>query len=215
MRISTSRATRAVALTITALALVASQKATAQSALQTTRSQSGAVASAHPLATEAGVRMLELGGNAADAAVATGFAIAVVEPTMNSIGGRNQILIRLPNGMVRGIDGTTQAPATYNPETAPQASYGYPVIAVPGVVAGLLRLHNEHGSLPLATVMAPAIDYAENGYRLLPGEAGRQAANARQSAEFPATAAISRCIVPAARLPLRAGSGVDAVRSAC
>lgn len=162
----------------------------AQSALQTSRSQDGAVASAHPLATEAGVRMLELGGNAADAAVATAFAIAVVEPTMNSIGGRNQILIRLPDGTIRGIDATTQAPATYDPDTAPQGMYGYPVIGVPGAAAGLLRLHAELGSLPLATVMAPAIDYAENGYRLLPGEALREAFGADQSREFPATAAI-------------------------
>jgi gamma-glutamyltranspeptidase/glutathione hydrolase len=162
----------------------------AQSTLQTSRSNGGAVATAQPLATEAGVRMLEMGGNAADAAVAAAFAIAIVEPTMNSIGGRNQILIRLPDGTIRGIDGTTQAPATYDPDTAPQAEYGYAVIGVPGAAAGLLRLHAEYGSLPLAAVMAPAIDYAENGYRVLPGEAAREGANARQSAEFPGTAAI-------------------------
>lgn len=111
------------------------------------------VAAAQPLATEAGVRMLELGGNAADAAVAAAFAIAVVEPTMNSIGGRNQILVRLSDGEVLGIDGTTQAPWDYDYDTAPQASYGYPVVGVPGAVAGLLKLHSEHGSLPLETVM--------------------------------------------------------------
>lgn len=163
---------------------------TAQSALQTSRSHDGAVSTAHPLATEAGVRMLEMGGNAADAAVAAAFAIAVVEPTMNSIGGRNQILIRMPDGTIRGIDGTTQAPLTYDPDTAPQAAYGYAVVGIPGAAAGLLRLHGELGSLPLATVMAPAIDFAEHGYRLLPGEARREAANAERSAEFPATAAI-------------------------
>lgn len=178
-----------VALSAAAIAL-APPTAHAQSVLQTSRSHDGAVASAHPLATEAGVRMLELGGNAADAAVATAFAIAVVEPTMNSIGGRNQILIRLPDGTIRGIDGTTQAPMTYDPDTAPQAGYGYAVVGVPGAAAGLLRLHAEYGSLPLATVMAPAIDYAENGFRVLPAEAGREAANAEHSAEFPGTAAI-------------------------
>lgn len=178
-----------VALSAAAIAL-APPIAHAQSVLQTSRSHDGAVASAHPLATEAGVRMLELGGNAADAAVATAFAIAVVEPTMNSIGGRNQILIRLPDGTITGIDGTTQAPMTYDPDTAPQAGYGYAVVGVPGAAAGLLRLHAEFGSLPLATVMAPAIDYAENGFRVLPAEAGREAANAEHSAEFPGTAAI-------------------------
>ncbi|HSM60382.1 MAG TPA: gamma-glutamyltransferase [Longimicrobiales bacterium] len=175
--------------TLVALALLP-LAAAGQSTLQVSRSPIGAVSSAHPLATAAGVRMLEAGGNAADAAVAAAFAIAVVEPSMNSIGGRNQILVRLPDGTVAGIDGTTQAPATYDPDRAPQASHGYPVIGVPGAAAGLLELHARHGSLPLEVVMAPAIDYAENGFRLLPGEAARQASAADRSAEFPGTAAI-------------------------
>lgn len=162
----------------------------AQSSLQLGRSSEGIVSTAHPLATEAGVRMLELGGNAADAAVAAGFAAAVVEPSMNSIGGRNQILIRLPDGTIRGIDGTTQAPATYDPDTAPQAGYGYAVVGVPGAAAGLLKLHAEMGSLPLETVMAPAIDFAENGFRLLPLEALRQGFQSERSQEFAGTRAI-------------------------
>ncbi len=148
------------------------------------------VSAAHPLATDAGVRMLEMGGNAADAAVAAAFAIAVVEPTMNSIGGRNQILVRTADGSFHGIDGTTQAPWDYDPATAPQASYGYAVIGIPGAVDGLMRLHEEHGSLSLAQVMEPAIEYAENGYRLLPGDAARLAAGAAQGLEFPGTASV-------------------------
>jgi gamma-glutamyltranspeptidase/glutathione hydrolase len=147
------------------------------------------VSTAHPLATEAGVRMLEMGGNAADAAVASGFAIAIVEPTMNSIGGRNQILLRTGDGDVFGIDGTTQAPWDYDPETAERASYGYAVIGIPGATAGLLKLHADHGTLPLATVMAPAIDYAENGFRVLPADAARQASAAEEALQFPGTAA--------------------------
>jgi gamma-glutamyltranspeptidase/glutathione hydrolase len=145
------------------------------------------VAAAQPLATWAGVQILEAGGNAADAAVAAAFAVAVVEPTMNSIGGRTQILIRLPNGEIRGIDATTQAPMTYDPATAPQASYGYAVVGVPGAVAGLVRLQSEFGTLPLETVMAPALSYARNGFRILPGDALRQAAGAAQAAEFEGT----------------------------
>jgi gamma-glutamyltranspeptidase/glutathione hydrolase len=160
----------------------------AQSVRQSGRSEEGMVSTAHPLATEAGVRMLEMGGNAADAAVAAGFAIAVVEPTMNSIGGRNQILVRTPDGAYHGIDGTTQAPWDYDPETAPRASYGYAVIGIPGAAAGLLALHEDHGTLPLSTVMAPAIDYAENGFRVLPGDARRQASAADEALEFPGTA---------------------------
>jgi len=162
----------------------------AQSRRQSGRSDGGMVSAAHPLATDAGVRMLEMGGNAADAAVAAAFAIAVVEPTMNSIGGRNQILVRTADGSFHGIDGTTQAPWDYDPATAPQASYGYAVIGIPGAVDGLMRLHEEHGSLSLAQVMEPAIEYAENGYRLLPGDAARLAAGAAQGLEFPGTASV-------------------------
>jgi gamma-glutamyltranspeptidase/glutathione hydrolase len=147
------------------------------------------VSAAHPLAVAAGVRMLEAGGNAADAAVAAGFAIAIVEPTMNSIGGRNQILVRTPDGDVHGIDGTTQAPWDYDYTTAPQASFGYAVIGIPGALAGLIKLHEDHGSLPLARVMQPAIEYAEDGFRILPGDARRQASGAEQALQFPGTAA--------------------------
>lgn len=155
--------------------------------LQVDHSPHGMVAAAQPLATWAGVQMLEAGGNAADAAVAAAFAVAVVEPTMNSIGGRTQILIRLPDGTVRGIDATTQAPMTYDPETALRADYGYAVVGVPGAVAGLVRLHAEHGRLSLETVMKPAIRYAREGFSILPGDAARQAAAADQAREFEGT----------------------------
>ncbi|WP_420635486.1 gamma-glutamyltransferase [Candidatus Palauibacter sp.] len=155
----------------------------AQSAPQVAKSPDGVVVAAQPLAAAAGARMLELGGNAADAAVAAAFAISVVEPSMNSIGGRNQILIRTADGIVAGIDGTTSVPLGYDPATAPRAAYGYPTVGVPGTVAGLMRLHEEYGSLPLTTVMAPAIDYAGHGFRLLPGEARRQSASRDQVAE--------------------------------
>ncbi len=144
----------------------------------------GVVVAAQPLAAEAGAEMLRSGGNAADAAVAAAFAVSVVEPSMNSIGGRTQILVRLPDGTFAGIDATTQAPATYDPETAPQASYGYPTVGVPGAVAGLAKLLREHGTKQLADVMAPAIALAEDGFPLLPGEARRHRAGAGQLAEF-------------------------------
>ena len=153
-------------------------------AAQVASSPNGVVVAAQPLAAEAGAHMLDAGGNAADAAVAAAFAISVVEPSMNSIGGRTQILLRLPDGSVAGIDATTQAPATYDPETAPQASYGYPTVGVPGSVAGLARLLRDHGTMSLGEVMAPAVALAEDGFELLPGEAARHAAGAAQLAEF-------------------------------
>lgn len=152
---------------------------------QVAASARGVVSAAQPLAAEAGARMLAAGGNAADAAVSAAFAVSVVEPSMNSIGGRTQILVRAPNGEFAGIDATTQAPAAYDPETAPQAAYGYATVGVPGAVAGLVRLLEEHGTMSLAEVMAPAIYLAEHGFRLLPGEAARHAAGAAQLNEFP------------------------------
>ncbi|MFQ5702728.1 MAG: gamma-glutamyltransferase family protein [Gemmatimonadales bacterium] len=155
----------------------------AQGRYQTARSTAGMVVTAHPLATWAGVHVLEQGGNAADAAAAAAFAVAVVRPSMNSIGGRNQILIRNSDGRIYGIDGTTQVPTDYDSSKGVTASYGYATIGVPGALAGLIRLYKEHGSLPLETVMAPAIEYAENGFRLLPGQAWFHTLAAKQIAE--------------------------------
>jgi len=155
--------------------------------LQVDYSAHGMVSAAQPLATWAGVQILEAGGNAADAAVAAAFAIAVVEPTMNSIGGRTQILIRLPNGEIKGIDATTQAPDTYDPETAPQASYGYAVIGVPGAVAGLVRLQGEFGTLPLEVVMEPAIRFAREGFPVNSIVAAQFLAAAKDASEFEGT----------------------------
>lgn len=151
---------------------------------QVARCDAGAVSAAHPLAAEAGAAMLEQGGNAVDAAVAAAFVLSVVEPSMSGLGGRAQILIRTADGAHHGIDATTQAPATYDPDTAPQASYGYPTVGVPGVPAGLLAALDDFGSLPRGVVMQPAIELAENGFELLPGEAARQAGSAERLAEF-------------------------------
>ena len=138
------------------------------------RSKKGVVTTAHPLATNAGIKMLESGGNAMDAAVAAAFTLSVVEPSMGGIGGRAQILIYTPDHDVHGIDATTQAPAYYEFDDTLGVEYGYQSIAVPGVVKGLTDGLSGYGSLPLAKVMNPAIGYAKNGFTLLPGEAFRQ-----------------------------------------
>jgi len=130
---------------------------------------------AQPEATRAAALILSKGGNAADAAVAAGFAITVLEPTMNSIGGRSQVLLRTPNGEYLAINGMTEIPASYQRPEVPDKD-GYGVIATPGVVAALARLHAEHGSLPWSELLAPAIDLAKNGFVMLPGEAARHAA---------------------------------------
>ena len=136
--------------------------------------ENGVVSSAHPLASEAGIKILKKGGNAIDAAVASAFVLSVVEPSMSGIGGRLQAIIKLPNGEVRGVDASTQVPENYDAETHPKNSYGYSTIGIPGVVAGLVKLNKEYGKLSLKEVMEEAIYHAENGYHILPGESFRQ-----------------------------------------
>ena len=139
---------------------------------QVLEGEQGMVVTAHPEATRAANQILTQGGNAADAAVAAGFAITVVEPTMNSIGGRSQVLIRTSGGDYVTINGMTEIPASYSRPEQPEAN-GYSVIATPGVVAALGRVHKEHGSLPWADLLQPAIELAANGFEMLPGEAAR------------------------------------------
>lgn len=142
------------------------------------------VSTAHPLATEVGLDVLATGGNAIDAAVAIGFTLTVVEPSMSGIGGRMQAIYHLPNGEIKGIDATTQAPPSYDHATAPKAKYGYPVIGIPGVVAGLLKMHAKEGSMELKELIQPAIDLARDGHRLTYGEALRHSLDVKKLLEF-------------------------------
>jgi gamma-glutamyltranspeptidase/glutathione hydrolase len=129
-------------------------------------------ATAHPDATNVARAILQQGGNAADAAVAAGFALAVTEPSMSHLGGRIQILVRTADGRYQGYNGMTEVPAGYvAPDVA--VSQGYGTIATPGVVAGLARLHAEHGTLPWSQLLREPSRIARNGYLLRPGAAAR------------------------------------------
>ena len=141
------------------------------------------IATAHPLASKAGESIYAQGGNAYDAAIAAAFALSVVEPSMSGIGGRLQAIYHTADGDIAGIDATTEVPKEYV-EPDEKYSYGYSTIGIPGVVAGLLKLHQEKGSLPLETLMAPSIKLAQDGFDILPGEASRQASVADKLNEF-------------------------------
>ena len=154
--------------------LVVSSCKNKNNVLQFTSGENGVVSSAHPLASESGIKILKKGGNAFDAAVASAFVLSVVEPSMSGIGGRLQAIIKLPNGEVKGIDASTQVPEKYNSKTHPKNTYGYSTIGIPGVVAGLVEINEKYGKLPLNVVMRDAIHYAENGFKILPGESYRQ-----------------------------------------
>ncbi|MFB2980567.1 gamma-glutamyltransferase [Microseira sp. BLCC-F43] len=142
--------------------------------IQPQRSKKGMVVSAHPLASEAGLSMLKKGGNAVDAAVATAFAISVVEPFSAGIGGGGFLLLHLAQtGEMKALDFRERAPLRATRDmyldsqgkVRPNASVnGYLAVAVPGTVAGLAQVHRRYGKLPWREVVAPAIRLADEGF---------------------------------------------------
>jgi gamma-glutamyltranspeptidase / glutathione hydrolase len=136
------------------------------------RGAHGMVASDEPLASEAGAEILKRGGNAVDAAVATAFALAVVEPAAGNIGGGGFMLVRLANGKTNFFDYREMAPGKATREMYINAdgkldkeasTVGYRSVAIPGTVAGLALALKTHGTMKLADVLQPAIRYAEQG----------------------------------------------------
>jgi gamma-glutamyltranspeptidase/glutathione hydrolase len=127
----------------------------------------GCVAAAHPLAAMAGIEMLLQGGSAVDAAVATSFALHVVEPYMSGPGGVATLLV-FHRGRREAVVSAGRMPAAADPArvTADDLKMGPRSIGVPGLVAATLGLHERHGTIPRATVMAPAIRLAEDGFPL-------------------------------------------------
>lgn len=132
----------------------------------------GVVASAHPLASEAGLSVLREGGNAIDAAVATAFAIGVAEPEMSGVGGSGAMLIwREADKHAEFLDFYAAQPlASFRAArvTGRDASAPLRVVGVPGNVAGLLLAQEKFGRLTRGQVMAPAIRLAEDGYPMYP-----------------------------------------------
>jgi len=137
------------------------------------RTAKGMVATDEELGSQAGVEILKRGGNAVDAAVATAFALAVVEPAAGNIGGGGFMLVRLTGGKTVFLDYREVAPGRatrnmyINPDGKldPEASVtGYRAVAVPGTVAGLELALKTYGSLKLADLMQPAIRLAEKGF---------------------------------------------------
>jgi gamma-glutamyltranspeptidase / glutathione hydrolase len=147
---------------------------------QPARARHGMVVSVHHLASDAGLEILQHGGNAVDAAVATGFALAVVHPIAGNLGGGGFLLLRTRDGHSTFIDYREKAPMaateTMYQDThgnlIPEASvFGYRSIATPGSVAGMVYAEKKYGKLDLKAVMAPAIRFARDGFTLSAEEA--------------------------------------------
>jgi len=152
----------------------------------------GMVASNSALATDAGVEILKAGGNAVDAAVAVGFALAVAYPEAGNVGGGGYAVVRKADGTAAALDYRETAPAAASrdmyigPDGAPtdQSLVGHRASGVPGSVAGLLALLERHGTLPRAQVMAPAIRLARDGFEVDEIFRGSVARNAELIAKF-------------------------------
>lgn len=133
------------------------------------------VVSIDELASKAGADIMQAGGNAIDAAVATGFALAVVYPQAGNLGGGGFMLIRMADGKTHFIDFREEAPAaaTANMYLDAQGNviegaseFGYRAVGVPGSVAGLVYAEKKYGKLTLPQVMSPAIRLAREGFAL-------------------------------------------------
>jgi gamma-glutamyltranspeptidase/glutathione hydrolase len=121
----------------------------------------------HELASEAGLSVLKKGGNAVDAAVAIGFALAVVHPEAGNLGGGGYMLIRMADGRAAAVDYKEMAPAAAHPEmyrNESEARVGYQASAVPGTVAGLEMAHKKFGQLAWREVLEPARRLAQSGF---------------------------------------------------
>ncbi|MGH9564387.1 MAG: gamma-glutamyltransferase [Candidatus Angelobacter sp.] len=150
------------------------------------------VVSVHPEASKVGAEVMQRGGNAIDAAVATGFALAVVHPSAGNIGGGGFMLVRMASGETHFVDFREKAPKAASRNmyldsqgnVVPNASLvGYKAIGVPGSVAGLVYAEKHWGKLSLPIVMEPAILLARDGIRLSYEEA--QAMHDKELAQFP------------------------------
>jgi gamma-glutamyltranspeptidase/glutathione hydrolase len=158
----------------------------AKRAVEKTVTKEFMVAAKHPLAALAGVEILKKGGNAVDAAVATHFALAVVEPFMTGIGGGGRCVIRLRDGDTFILNFEPMTPkkdAPFEPDPKREAmaygvplgrpavkydadKYGYKAAGVPGFVKGMSYLVDRFGSMELGELLEPAIKYAEEGFLL-------------------------------------------------
>ena len=177
---------------IAIFALAAASQLAASSAVRPVHGTKAMVATVHPEASKVGVAILQQGGNAIDAAVAVGFALAVVYPEAGNIGGGGFMLFRRADGEVHFVDYREKAPAkaTANMYLDSQgnvipdlSTIGYKAIGVPGSVAGLVYAQKHWGKLTLKQVMEPAIHLARDGFVLDYDEAN--AFRDSQLAEFP------------------------------
>jgi gamma-glutamyltranspeptidase/glutathione hydrolase len=180
------------------LLLLALTGQTALAASAAHRAQHGMVVTQSAIASDVGAQVLRAGGNAIDAAVATAFALAVTYPEAGNIGGGGFLVYQPHEGGADAYDFRETAPTGSHPEMwldeeggySPARQYVGPVAAgVPGTVAGLHRAWRDHGSLPWAELVAPAIALARNGFPIPEDLARTIAATLPRMEAYPASLA--------------------------
>jgi gamma-glutamyltranspeptidase/glutathione hydrolase len=197
-----TRSYHSVAVLALALALALPTDALSQDtspATEPVRAASGMVVSQNALASEVGRDVLAAGGNAIDAAIATGFALAVIHPSAGNIGGGGFMVVRFPNGQSTAIDFREKAPLASFPEMWLDENGDYSrevhhnshkAVGVPGTVAGFDRAHKLYGAVDWQRVVSPAVALAEDGFELSETLAGSLARFVEgKGAEYPATVA--------------------------
>jgi len=142
------------------------------------RSTGGIVVSATEIASRIGRDVLASGGNALDAAIATGFALAVTHPAAGNIGGGGFIVIRFPDGRTTSFNFREKAPLRAHPEMFLDSTGEYSsrihhdshlAVGVPGTVAGFALAHERYGSKPWRELVEPAVRLARDGFPVMPG----------------------------------------------
>ncbi len=156
----------------------------------------GMVVSGHPEASRVGMEVLQRGGNAVDAAVATAFALAVTLPKAGNVGGGGFMVLRFADGTATTLDFREVAPAAATRDmflgedgepVRSRSRTGHLASGVPGTVAGLLRALDTYGTMPLAELIDPAIRLAADGFRLTEMQAGHLNRYRNDFLDFPST----------------------------
>jgi gamma-glutamyltranspeptidase / glutathione hydrolase len=162
------------------------------------------VSTSQPLATQAGLTMLQQGGNAVDAAIAAAITLTVVEPTSNGIGSDGFSIV-CENGTLHGLNASGRAPAAWSrryfrdkyPSLTTMPIRGIDTVTIPGAVSQWVALSERFGRLPFAQLFVPAIDYARNGHMVSP----ITAASWQRQSEMIAEADFHRDFTIAGRAP--------------
>ena len=166
------------------------------------------VSTSHPMAAQAGLRMLQAGGNAVDAAIATAAVMTIVEPCSNGLGS-DAFCILWDGKELHGLNASGTAPQAWTPDYF-KAKYGadaktppkrgWDSVTVPGAVAGWVALHARFGKLPFADLLAPAIDTAERGYAV-PVIIQQKWRNAASLEELTSQPGFAQAFLPRGRAP--------------